>query len=181
MKLLLVLFFAPVILFSSLASSGFSSECKPNNLLKIAKKGSFAITQAVLTKEKSDCPSADVGLGKKFQFVENDIVYMWLRLEGNTEFLDQVDSRSRFKMFVTKSGNLRENTNPLELGNDKLNFKAARNEANAEGNDGYFDWRMIGATATFYVPGKYTLHLTFGGKRICFAKGACNLRFEVVK
>lgn len=168
-------------LFTILASPLWASEseCRANDIRRVATADRLVISDAAITFYRSGCPKIDERLGLEITVPEGRPLYIFLRIEGTEEYISNVGRKERFRAWISRKNGLAESRNPLRIDNPYINKNAAKGEARE--NSGFFDWRFYGVIKAFLVPGEYRLQLTHSGRNVCLKGDSCHLTFRVVE
>jgi hypothetical protein len=176
--------YAGLVLFllfvNSTVTNASSAQCKDQDVRRSAPQGELVITEFAVTYHRSPCPTERVDIQTPISVRHGIPLWLWIRLEGNLAYLKSRYSRLEVYMVVAR---LVENVHvPEFIPLSSIDRDQARGEAEIDGNRGYFDWRMDGYKAYFFIPGTYAVEFAQGDKHICFNTGyqrTCRIEFIV--
>ena len=149
------------------SASALEGTCLPNHVTGQTAAGTLAITDFAITQNFASCPTLADNLGTQFPAEIREPIYIWLRLEGDTQFASTFDPKSRFSVRIHRKSDFIENESLLDIDNDTLDRESVL--AEAQSHEGHFDWRLYVAVWMYLVPGEYTLDVRFGDRDVCKA------------
>lgn len=178
MKSLPIIALAFLSLALTMQVSKAAEECLPDDV-KTSRADAIYVSEFAISLGESACPTSRLPLeppvvakGKRVQF--------WFRIQGSLGYLSSRTSRRPFDIrFFKKESSGRIFFDAIAV--PPVTHKRAVAEAND--NQGRFDWRLFVRKRVFITPGTYVVTLSQGNTDICFEKNSgpldCEKEFTV--
>lgn len=156
-------------------------DCASNDI-KFDQNNDAYFSEFRVSLESSNCPTKLSDLKEPILLKPNQQAQFWFRLQGSSRYIKSSTSSKPFigRFFRKADGGFVKFSDITIRGIDRRRANAEANE-----NNGRFDWRIWIRKKAFVKPGTYALAMYQNGRQVCLSQtgspNKCSFEFTVTK